>query len=90
MFEARLDKAIAEIQPVFLNLVYWLVDETDAVSLAPKIEADGVLLKLNVAEGDMGKVIGKAGRNAQALRTILAGASKKYDVKFRLDIEIVA
>ena len=46
-----------------------LVDQPDKVTVTEKETADAVVLELHVAEGDMGKVIGKQGRIAKAIRT---------------------
>jgi len=48
-----------------------LVDQPDKVTVTEKETADAVVLELHVAEGDMGKVIGKQGRIAKAIRTVV-------------------
>ena len=63
-----------------------LVDKPDAVEV---VEIDGEhnsVVELRVAEGDIGKVIGKDGRTAQALRTLLTAASTKLGRRAHLDI----
>ena len=52
-----------------------LVDEPDAVRVETEERDDGVVLVLHVAEGDVGKVIGRNGRIARALRTLVRAAS---------------
>ena len=47
-----------------------LVDNPDQVFVQEKIVDDEIIIELNVAESDMGKVIGKQGRIAKALRTV--------------------
>ena len=64
-----------------------LVDQPDKVTVTEKETADAVVLELHVAEGDMGKVIGKQGRIAKAIRSVVKAASSK-DNK-RVDVEIV-
>jgi predicted RNA-binding protein YlqC (UPF0109 family) len=55
-----------------------LVDEPDAVRVEELDEADALVLRLHVAEADVGKVIGRQGRIARALRTIVrAGAARE-------------
>jgi len=54
-----------------------LVDEPDAVSLTEETVEDRVTYKLKVAPADIGKVIGKKGRTAFALRTIVAAVGKR-------------
>jgi predicted RNA-binding protein YlqC (UPF0109 family) len=59
------------------GIVQALVDNPEQVEVS-EIESDNVLvLELRVAKEDMGKVIGKQGRTAQAIRTILSAASGK-------------
>ena len=48
-----------------------LVDEPDAVRVERVDEADAVVLRLHVAQDDLGKVIGRQGRIARALRTVV-------------------
>ena len=52
-----------------------LVDDPDQVKIVEKTLDDTVILELTVAEGDMGKVIGKQGRIAKAIRTVVKAAS---------------
>ena len=64
-----------------------LVDQPEQVSVA-EIEGEHTnVLELSVAKSDMGKIIGKQGRNAQAIRTILNAASGK--IRKRCILEIV-
>ena len=63
-----------------------LVDKPDEVQLATKEEDDLITFELTVAQEDLGKVIGKQGRTARAMRTLLAAAAERVDKKTRLDI----
>jgi uncharacterized protein len=69
------------------DLARRLVDDPDAVRVE-EIDDDGVLvLRLHVAEADRGKVIGRQGRIARALRTVVrAGAAREHR---RVQLEIV-
>ena len=65
------------------DIVKALVDQPEQVSVTEIEGGHTVILEISVAKSDMGKVIGKQGRNAQAIRTILsaaAGKAKKRDV----------
>jgi len=63
-----------------------LVDDPASVEVA-EIEADNnIILELRVAKNDIGKVIGKDGRTAQSLRTIVSAASIKIGRRAHLDI----
>ena len=65
-----------------------LVDEPAAVRVEQVEEEDGTLLfRLHVAEGDVGKVIGRQGRLARALRTLVRAGG--VDAGRRLQLEIV-
>jgi uncharacterized protein len=64
-----------------------LVDEPDAVRVEEYEEADGtLLLELYVAEGDVGKVIGRQGRLARALRTIVRAGGVEAGRRIQLEI----
>ena len=63
-----------------------LVDYPEQVRVK-QIEGESILiLELRVAQGDIGKIIGKQGRTVQAIRTILAGASGKLGKRATLEI----
>lgn len=64
-----------------------LVDQPDKVTVTEKETADAVVLELHVAEGDMGKVIGKQGRIAKAIRTVVKASVDKGDKKIVVDIQ---
>lgn len=63
-----------------------LVDEPEQVSVESVEGEQGTALELRVADGDLGKVIGKQGRTARSIRTILGAASTKLRKRFTLEI----
>ena len=64
-----------------------LVDNPDQVKITEIVNEDSTYtLQLNVAEGDMGKVIGKQGRIAKALRTVVKAAASRENKKVSVDI----
>ena len=63
-----------------------LVDDPDSVVVNERVEDKGVCLELKVAADDMGKVIGKDGRIAKAIRTVVKAASFREDTKVFVDI----
>jgi uncharacterized protein len=64
-----------------------LVDEPDAVRVDEVEEEDGtLLLRLHVAEGDVGKVIGRQGRLARALRTVVRAGGVAAGRRLQLEI----
>ena len=64
-----------------------LVDNPDEVVVTEKGSGKNITVELHVAEGDMGKVIGKQGRIAKAIRSVVKAASSKENIK--VDVEIV-
>lgn len=58
-----------------------LVEKPEEVSVNKFIDGDAVILELKVAEEDMGKVIGKQGRIAKAIRTVVKAAALKSNKK---------
>ena len=63
-----------------------IVDEPDAVEVTEENDDDQVVYHLKVAEADMGKVIGKQGRIANAMRTLLKVAAIKNGTRAMLEI----
>ena len=63
-----------------------LVDQPDAVKVTSKVDEETVTIELGVAPEDLGKVIGKQGRTARALRSLLSAAAAKVDLRCRLEI----
>lgn len=63
-----------------------LVDSPEEVVVAETEENDAILLELKVAPADMGKVIGRQGRIAKAIRTVVKAASSKGEKKVVVDI----
>lgn len=64
-----------------------LVDDPAGVQVTEKTEGKTTVIELHVADGDMGKVIGKQGRIAKAIRSVVKAASSKDNT--RVDVEIV-
>jgi predicted RNA-binding protein YlqC (UPF0109 family) len=63
-----------------------LVDAPAEVQVTPVEEGDATVLELRVAQTDLGKVIGKQGRTAKSIRTILGAASMKLKKRYTLEI----
>jgi hypothetical protein len=74
------------MQTLVLEIARALVDEPDAVQVEASDAEGATVLRLRVAPSDIGKVIGKQGRTARCLRTILGAASMKHRHRFSLDI----
>jgi len=63
-----------------------LVDAPDAVQVESDNREENTVLRLKVAPQDVGKVIGKQGRTARSVRTILGAVSMKLHHRYTLDI----
>lgn len=64
-----------------------LVDHPEEVAVSEEQKDDLLVLKLRVAQSDMGKVIGKSGRIAKALRQVLNAAASREKIKVAVDID---
>jgi predicted RNA-binding protein YlqC (UPF0109 family) len=74
------------MQMLVRNLAQAVVANEDAVTVVALAEPNYVNLVLSVARCDLGKVIGKNGRTARSMRTILDAASMQAKRRFTLDI----
>lgn len=63
-----------------------LVDHPEAVQVDEKQENQQTVLELHVAEDDMGKVIGRQGRIAKAMRTVVKAAATRENTKVTVEI----
>ena len=68
------------------TVVKALVDNPDAVSIERTVDEMGVLLTLDVHADDMGKIIGRSGNTAKAIRTLLRVVGMKHDARVNLKI----
>ena len=74
------------MKDLIADIVKALVDQPGEGSVNEIEGAHTTVLEVKVAKKDMGKIIGKQGRNAQAIRTILSAASGKSRKKYILEI----
>ena len=63
-----------------------LVSKPDEVKVVEETDGDNIVIKLSVAQDDMGKIIGKQGRIAKAIRTVVKAAAIKQNKKVTVDI----
>ena len=63
-----------------------LVDHPEEVVITEKNEGKAIVIEVKVADSDMGKVIGKQGRIAKAIRAVVKAAAAKEDKKVIVDI----
>ncbi len=74
------------MQELITHIAKSLVDNPDEVQVTVSEEDDTILVDMAVAKDDLGKVIGKQGRTARAMRSLLSAAAGKQDKKSRLNI----
>ena len=67
-------------------IVSKLVDHPDDIEVTEREEGDTIIIELRVAKDDLGKVIGKQGRTAKAMRSVLSAAAGKLEKRSRLEI----
>lgn len=77
------------MEELLVSMVKGLVTEPDAVKVTvDEPDEEGVIkFHVNVAPDDMGRVIGKQGRIAKAIRTVMRAAAVRHDVKVAVDID---
>ena len=74
------------MKELLLYMAKNLVDDPDAVSVTEVEDEDGKVLELRVAPGDMGKVIGRQGRIAKEIRTIVKTVAQRAGEKVTVEI----
>ena len=75
------------MEEILKTLLENLVDQKDQVQVTRVDDERGVLLKVKVAKEDMGKVIGKQGRVAKAIRTVMKAITSKENKKVGIIFE---
>ena len=73
----------ADARTLIEKIAKWMVDAPDEVFVD---HLDGDVLELEVAEGDVGKIIGRQGRNVRALRTLLSAAGVRARKRYTLEV----
>ena len=74
------------MKELLLYMAKNLVDDPEAVTVTEVTDEDGKVLQLRVAPGDMGKVIGRQGRIAKEIRTIIKTVAQRTGEKITVDI----
>jgi predicted RNA-binding protein YlqC (UPF0109 family) len=75
-----------DVRQLVLDMAKALVDQPDLVTVEAIDGPESTVLELRVAQRDLGKVIGKQGRTARSLRTIIGAASMKLHKRHTLEI----
>jgi hypothetical protein len=80
------DRALDELCALVTHLAAQLVDNPDQVEVTAERDGNAVQVRLSVPEEDMGKVIGREGRIARSMRTLLTIAASRRGLRSSLDI----
>ena len=80
------ENPVKDMTELITEIACALVDDPCSVSVEAIADGDSTVIRLRVAQSDVGKVIGKQGRTARSMRTILSAASTKLRHRFSLDI----
>jgi hypothetical protein len=84
--EPMADPRDSRVRDMLLAIMSSLVDNEDDLEIATISAADGALFRVRAANNDIGKLIGKSGRTARAVRVILGASAAKQGRKYTLDI----
>jgi len=75
------------IKQTLIDMVKAIVDDPDAVNVLQVEDGDNITLELNVAPDDMGKIIGRHGRVAKAIRMVMKAVANTMGKKISIDIK---
>ena len=87
MEENKTPAADIDFKTLLVDLVRPIVDTPDSVNVTEEETENGLVLTLTVAEGDVGMIIGKHGKIARALRTVVKAAAKISGKKVSVEIK---
>ena len=73
----------ADVRTLVEKIAKWIVDAPDEVYVD---HLDGDVIELEIADADVGKIIGRQGRNVRALRTLLSAAGVRARKRYTLDV----
>ena len=77
---------MSDLQDLIKTIISSIVDDTDSVTIEQTKTDKGILFEVKVAKGDVGKVIGKKGRVASSIRTIVKAAGAKSGERVMLNV----
>lgn len=79
---------MVDLKKMLCDIVAPIVNDPDSINITVnETESDSIVLELSVAPDDMGKVIGKHGRIAKAIRTVIKAAANSTGKKVTVDIK---
>ncbi len=74
------------MEEMLRTIVKYLVDDPEAIEITKREEGKTTVLELRVSPNDMGKIIGKQGKMAKAIRTLMKAYATKEGTKINVDI----
>ena len=74
------------MKQLLVDIVKPIVDNPDEVVVVERTSGDMTVLELTVAKSDIGKVIGRGGKIAKAIRSVMKAAANKENIKVMVDI----
>ena len=74
------------MKQMLIDLVQAIVDHPEEVSVSERINGDTVVLELTVAKRDMGRVIGREGKIAKSIRTVMRAQAARENKRVIVDI----
>lgn len=77
---------VVEMKELLTYIVKNLVSEPDAIAITEEVDGDNVTFSLRVAPEDMGRVIGRHGRIAKEIRTLMKAAGNRENKRVTVDI----
>jgi len=78
---------MADLKKILTDIAAAIVDKPEEISIVETEDGDNVTLVLSVAPDDMGKVIGRHGRIAKAIRLVMKAAANTVDKKVTVEIK---
>ena len=73
------------MKEILESIILNIVDDRDAVSISEKIDGENIVYSVKVANNDMGRVIGKQGKIAKAIRTLMKSLATKENKKIIIE-----
>ena len=74
------------MKQILIDITKSLVEDPESVVVTEKVSGDTVVLELSVAKHDMGRVIGKDGKIAKSIRTVMRAAAARENKRVIVDI----
>ena len=78
---------MADLKKILTDIAAAIVDKPEEINIIQTEDGDNITLVLNVAPDDMGKVIGRHGRIAKAIRLVMKAAANTVDKKVTVEIK---